>query len=377
MTIGAYRERIPLQLQGLAPAPSQVWGSVRLVPLLRARVREDLRVDPRAYDAFGVVSLGGRPARLHYMAFIPHGLVFHWSEDGTPAAAMGTWMGSAEGRVFGKNSPVRALDRMARREGARALRLLPLHTAMEGFLALGFAGPDVVWRDYAREVLREGLSPRSEAVVGGAAILDLSDALRVFEIHEDQCGVLLFIGDALASAMVVPHPADYRLLHRSLLQDFYGELLWQYGLLYREAPQWKVTLNGEIDSFAGLSEALARASRDWAAFDVDSAGGLVGREVHAERVYTAGPFTLHRFLTGLVPGQENHLGERIADPSGELMYMRSYRLSEAQVKRGYLLSQLAAVDWSLSALAEKLGCTVDELKRRVENAGFSGMFAKG
>jgi hypothetical protein len=54
----------------------------------------------------------------------------------------------------------------------------------------------------------------------------------VFEICDRQVGVLLFVAESLASAFVVPTPEDYRQLHTSLLEDFYGELLYQYSLLY-------------------------------------------------------------------------------------------------------------------------------------------------
>jgi hypothetical protein len=58
--------------------------------------------------------------------------------------------------------------------------------------------------------------------------------LRVFEIHEGQCGVLVFVADHLASAFVVPHPEDYRLLHRTLIEDFYGELIFQSSHLHQD-----------------------------------------------------------------------------------------------------------------------------------------------
>ncbi|MFF8376398.1 hypothetical protein ACF07V_09750 [Streptomyces sp. NPDC015661] len=34
----------------------------------------------------------------------------------------------------------------------------------------------------------------------------LGEALRVFELHPGQCGLLLYVTDALAAAFVVPHP---------------------------------------------------------------------------------------------------------------------------------------------------------------------------
>ena len=49
-----------LTLRGLELAPPQVWGGIRLVPLLREHVREDLRLAKRSYDEDAmVVSLEG------------------------------------------------------------------------------------------------------------------------------------------------------------------------------------------------------------------------------------------------------------------------------------------------------------------------------
>lgn len=41
---------IDISLQGLEIAPSQVWGSIGIVPLLRHKVRGDLRLFRRSYD---------------------------------------------------------------------------------------------------------------------------------------------------------------------------------------------------------------------------------------------------------------------------------------------------------------------------------------
>ncbi|WP_233587324.1 hypothetical protein [Corallococcus sp. CA049B] len=49
-----------LPLTGLRLAPSQVWGSIRLVPVLRDDIPGDLRITRRSYDEdVSVVSLQG------------------------------------------------------------------------------------------------------------------------------------------------------------------------------------------------------------------------------------------------------------------------------------------------------------------------------
>lgn len=219
-----------LDLHGLDLAPAQVWGNVRLVPLLRRDVRGDLRLARRRYDErFTVVSLDGEllAPGVKYASFVPHGLVASWSSDGSPVASMGAALGKArDGKTLGRC--VRVLHRMARRESDHTLRFLPLHLAMDGFLALCFGGPDVTWPEYSRRAISHGLDPRVEDSFSGAALPGFADALRVFEIHERQVGVLVFVADALASAFVVPCPEDYRALHASLIEDFYGELLYRY-----------------------------------------------------------------------------------------------------------------------------------------------------
>ena len=40
-----------ISLKGLEIAPSQVWGAVRLVPLLRKQPRKDLRLFKQNYDS--------------------------------------------------------------------------------------------------------------------------------------------------------------------------------------------------------------------------------------------------------------------------------------------------------------------------------------
>src|SRR5690606_20382029 len=109
--------------------------------------------------------------------------------------------------------PVRMTRRLARRPRGDRLRFLPLHLAVEGYLALHFGGPEIAWEEWSRRAVARGLSPRCEETYTGRQVRSLEDALRHFEIHPGQCGVMVYVADTLASAFVLPHPDDYRALH--------------------------------------------------------------------------------------------------------------------------------------------------------------------
>jgi len=260
---------------------------------------------------------------------------------------------------------------MVKREEGNRLRMLPLHVAMEGFLALCFDGPDVAWSEYSKQAISTGLSPRWERVAPGYLVPGLADALRVFEIHDRQVGVLVFVADALASAFVVSHPEDYRALHRSILEDFFGELMIHYGLL---PPTGHLsTLGMDAARVRDASDLIAEVERmraEWASFHGFMAEGLLGRPLSSKQVYQAGPFALQRFMTDLRPSEENHVGEAIVRDDGELEYLKTYRLSAAQTRRAFLLLQLAKHHWNLDATAAGMATTRDDLVKRLSAAGF-------
>jgi hypothetical protein len=298
--------------------------------------------------------------------------VLSCTDDGSPVAAYGGYLGQRDGkRIRVGPISVRLLSRMARREEDRRLRFLPLHLSMEGFLSLFFSGPAVAWREYSRRFRAGGFRWRWETAVPGPALPDLADALRVFEIHEQQVGVLVFVAEALAWAFVVPTPEDYRGLHTTLLQDFYGELLYQYGSLYKTVSPIEITLHAEsIENLTALREALNGIRADWAAFQSLMADNLLSRTLTVRGIYSAGPFTLQRFMTDLHPAEENHIGEAIIRDNGDIEYLKTYRLSAAQTRRAYLLSRLAAHQWDIEATAADQSCSYDELVHRLERAGF-------
>ncbi|MCX2179461.1 hypothetical protein KV205_02795 [Streptomyces sp. SKN60] len=359
-----------IDLSGLDVRPAQVWGGVRLVPLVRDEPVTGLRLHREVYDAHpydDTVEVGDGTA---YTSYIPHGFVADWSGTGGESAAYGTGLGEERPVAV----PVRRLARG--RRGESRLRFLPLHLALEGYLALHFGGPSVVWDEWSRDAVRRGLSPRAEAAYAGWQVPGLAEALRVFEIHPGQCGVLLYVADALAAAFVVPHPDDYRLLHPTLVEDLFGELVHQYAHYGAAVPEFRASVeSGAIHSLADLRRAARAQERVWAeAHDGLMARDLLTTSYAFERVRTMGGFRLHRFLPPFLrSGQEQHIGELICDHRGRTLYLKTFRLSDAQIRRGYLLRRLADCDWHLERTAEALGTSYAELVARIRRAGFGGL----
>ncbi|XVS66487.1 ARPP-2 domain-containing protein [Actinosynnema sp. CA-299493] len=362
---------VELDLTGLTTRAAQVWGGVRLVPLTRDEPITGLRLHARVHgDEQGVVEVD---RRTHYVSYIPHGFVATWSDDDTPVAAYGTQLTRrATDEPHGMR--LRFHRRMARRVERNRLRFLPLHVAVEGYLALHFGGPEVVWGEWSQRAIRRGLSPRVEEAYAGAQVEGLADAVKHFEIHPGQCGVLVYVADALAAAFVVPHPDDYRALHPTLLQDLYGELVHRYATLATPAPRFDVRLPDDVASLADLRAAAVREQAEWARFhDLTMVDGLLGETCAVSRVYRMGDYALSRFLPAFRLDEENHIGELITDRNGRTAYLKTFRLSEAQVRRGHLLTNLAAHHWHLATTADALGTTEPQLGLRLRAAGFGAL----
>ncbi|MFC9977644.1 hypothetical protein ACFVH6_42760 [Spirillospora sp. NPDC127200] len=370
------------RLTGLETRPAQTWGPVRLVPLVRAAPVPGLRLHRRLYDEPHLVDVGDGSL---YTSYIPHAFVATWEDDEDPAASYGARLvgrpaDRAADRAVRKDlkgvrppgMPIPTTRRVARRLATDRLRFLPLHVALEGYLALHFGGPVIAWSEWSERAVRNGLSPRCEEAYLGLEVRGLDDALRVFEIHPGQCGVLVYVADALATAFVVPHPEDYRALHRTLLEDQYGELIYQYGQMGLPAGD----LAGRVDqarvrSLADLRAEAARVREEWAAFHDDvMAARLFDEEGTVREVQYLNGFVLSRFLPSFRLRREGHIGEAITDDEGNVAYLKSFRLSDGQTRRGHLLSSLAAHDWSMKPTAGALGTDEATLALRLERSGF-------
>ncbi|WUI03813.1 hypothetical protein OHR68_19060 [Spirillospora sp. NBC_00431] len=356
---------------GLETRPAQVWGSVRLVPLVRDEPVPYLRMHRRIYqEPVSVVESGDGRA---YVSFVPHAFVATWSEDDqTPAAAYGTRLLERDTEEAPPRVAVRVTRRMARKAGRDRLRFLPLHMAVEGYLALHFGGPEIAWEEWSRRAVAHGLSPRCEETYLGLDVHGLEDALRIFEIHPGQCGVLVYVADTLASAFAVPHPDDYRALHPTLVEDLFGELIYMHGLLGMPAGDLSAPIDDtEVRSLEDLRLAAELRQAEWAEFhDEVMAGQLFDQDGSRQVVQRLRGFELARFLPSFALRRENHIGETITGADGRIAYLKTFRLSEAQVRRGYLLKRLAEHDWRLGATAAALGADRAGLALRLERSGF-------
>lgn len=360
-----------LRLQGLEVAPPQVCGAFRLVPLLRTRPCGDVRLQVHGLDRDGEDPDG--------WSFVPHGLIVDWS-DGDSVATMG---GQVRRRGEGGSAWTGARHKRgaSRREGRTTLRFLPLQMALDGLLALHFGRPRIAWKELSTDAFGgSGLAERYETSVVGRSIAGFEDAVRTFEVHERQVGVLVFVADALASVFVVPAAADYRRLHRTLLDRFYGQLVSQYALLYPTPPSDLLPELANARDLAGLRTALTGVREQWdrATRELLLADLMApDRSLRTERVLEAGPLLLERFVTDLDPARENHIGERLVRGDGEILYLETYRLSAAQTRRAHLLAQLAANAWHLAETARSLRTTEPDLVARIEKAGFGALLRKG
>lgn len=361
-----------LRLDGLTALPGQVWGAVRLVPLVRERPFDSLlRLHPQIYEIAPAAVRLNRPT-VH-QSYIPHGIVAQWSEGDPYVKTVGTRLTDprrpAAAEVRGKP---RAERRTVRRPSGNRLRFLPLHLSMEGYLSLHFGGPSMAWDEWSRLGLDEGPPPQVETAYPGKAVTGLGDALRVFEIHPEQCGMLIFVADALAGAFAVPHPEDYRLLHPTLVEDLYGELIWQYALFHGDVPDFGVRLReDEVHTVADLRAAVTAAVEEWGRFQLGTmAEGLLGADYRFDEVYAMGPYRLWRFQPRFEPRRETHIGEAITDEEGRLAYLHTFRLSEKQIRRGRLFDELADHDGRLEETAAAMGIDVTRLIARIDRAGF-------
>lgn len=352
----------PFALTGLRIAPAQVWGAFRLVPLVRVAPCEDVRLALEALAGPVQVATSRRSA---FWTFVPHALRLQW---GTLVGAQVRRGEATDREVWRSVADVRRL----RQRSADELHFLPLALALEGLLAVGFAPPTMQWPELSDCFVRHGLVQRSESAWRGAALPGFADALRTFELHRGQVGMAVFVADEFASLFVVPHPDDYRALHRTLLTDLYGELLLMYAADGGQLGRVEATgYFGAGRDLAELRQALALMRDDWAEFTQRTMfGDWLARELQAEVVYRPGPLRLERFVTDLDPARVNHVGERLVRDDGELLYAKTYRLSALQTRRAHLLATLSAHGWHLGRAAQALHTDVPGLVARIEAQGF-------
>ncbi|GAB2505117.1 ARPP-2 domain-containing protein [Nocardiopsis aegyptia] len=365
--------RPDLDLDGLTAGPDARWGGVRLVPLLRDAPVPGLRL--HGYVDGEGRSVTARPHGSRAVTYVPHSYTAPWAGDG--GSAYGTQLVPAEPDGDGPRREAVGLRRPGRGRPGRA-GFPPLHQAVEGYLCLRFGEPTFTWTAWDRSTVRQGSGPGSAAFVPGGDVGGLAEALRVFEIHRDQCGVAVYVADTLASVHVYPHPEDYRALHHGLLLDLFAETLYTYGLMYPDAPVHYDPI--DPDSVHGVNDlrravAASRASTSRVHAGLLS-GALTGdREFRSVQEWQG--FTVRRFFPSFSRQGENHVGEIVTDPAGRTALLQTFRLSPAQVRRGHLLRTLEENEWSVREAATDLHTSEPDLLARLRRAGLGALLAPG
>ncbi|PIQ29162.1 hypothetical protein COW36_17775 [bacterium (Candidatus Blackallbacteria) CG17_big_fil_post_rev_8_21_14_2_50_48_46] len=358
-------------LSGISCAPGQIWNGIRLVPLLREKPIEDLRLFRERNSAdLSVVEVDDD---LNYFSYIPHSYVLHWRPDGVPDCVSGTQIRkkNQDGKRW-KHAPVAQFERMAKKRGTRQLRFLPQHLGIESYLHQFFNVPKIDWRDtYSRSAISKGLLPRSTWMLSGWGIDGFRDALRLFERYPQQIGMMLFVGDLLAAIQVCPSAQDYQALHSSFLEDLYGEIFWYYSRFPGKLPELQAEGDSQAQSFEDLRVELQSLRGEISAFQTWMANGLLETPIRSQEVQGVGPYHLHRFISELSPpfGDQTHLGEFICDSQGRLAYLKTCRLSRQQSEQAWLLEQLDAQLWHLEKTAKALNISHDQLVLKMEKLG--------
>lgn len=367
-----------ITMQGLTARAAQCWRSVRLVPLVRTKAVPHLRIGRVAMkDELTITRLSAHTAQpdreLAFVSVVPHAFVVGWGEDAEAEVNQGVaFVRERDGHRFHSGGCQIAVKlRMARRASDKSLRFVPQQLAVEGLLSLFFAGPEVATRDWSERLLRRGLDPRVERAISGRSMEHLADALRVFEILDEQCGMLLFFKDVLFGSFVAPTAEDYRAVHDSLVLDLFPAELLEYAAY--DAPVFKTSVDPQgVRTIADLRSALAAQERAWAEWYEHMASGLI-RDAMVRSVYSMDGYRLERFVTTLARKGEHHAGERIVARDGTLAYLKSYRVGVQQARRAYLLKQLGTQSWDLARAAADSRMTEGQFVDELTRAGFAWM----
>ena len=364
---------LPFDVSDLEFAPSQVWGSVRLVPLIRKSPIENIRLSARSYNA-RLTAVGSQKGT--YLSYIPHGLVVDWNH-GSPIASYGTHLSEKKKAqdLHDTTFIINSKNRLVQKESKNRLRILPLHMTLDALLLLFAKQPSIAWEEFADQYVG-GQNPWvCTSSLSGWGFPYLYGALEHFEIHRNQTGVLIFIGDAFASAFVVSHPEDYRTLHRTIIEDVYCKTLRHYG--YNHVPCFSFSLKGEeIHSLEQLEKAVHKEYVRWQEFRADMAYALFDRPLFVEDCYKKKEFTLQRFITSpqddeinpykalsnLHPSDEYHIGECIRRKDGKIAYLKTYRLNRKQCTRIKIISLLESTQWNLEAAAQSRNISKERLQ---------------
>jgi len=353
-----------LNLDGVSFGPSQVWKNVRLVPLIREKCTSDLRLTKIDYDQeYSQVYLNDQTS---YESYIPFGLIASWGTENEVRFNQQALVNSKK-----KKSAFDHHFRLVGKVDKNKVRILPFHMAMEAFLSTAFKRPEVRKKEFTNEFNRFGLQYRSEFGWKSEWLEYVNASLGVFEILENQCGMMIFISDSLASCFLLPNHSDYRYLHYTLLMDCYSELMWHYSCADYDVQKLSFSMDEDrVRDVKTLRKEFDLAMSELESLDKKLASGLLDRDLFIQKIYKLGKNELSRFRTDFFEGRdEDHIGEIISDSSGVVQYLKTYRLGIDQLKRGKFLQRLEEKDWDISSAARADGLQRGQWLRAFVKAG--------
>ena len=351
-------------------ASPQLLGAITLVPVIKNTLNSSLRVKREMLDnPHQQVQLDEHSA---YRSYIPHGFVFDY--------------GSTEKKHSEKKlekEPLRLVQRITgKKKKAKKIRVLPFHMAMEGFLSIAFSPPKTAHAELSDFARKHGLGFRCEWSCDSSQIPGLHRAMQIFEIHEKQVGMLLFVNNSLSSSFIVSHPDDYRKLHFTLLQDSYSELIAHYSELPAAELDYSISISDhsaavkKITSIDALERSYREACRLRDQYVRDLTKSLFNKPIRQKPLFKlsgASLFSFHNDLKNCLGSDEAHIGEALIE-KGKIQYLKSYRLSSKQLEKGAFLQILEESNWSPQAVRWKLNLDKNAWQRKIQKLGLSYLF---
>jgi len=355
-----------------APLAVQRLGALRVVALGRpGGDRHDLQRYPvsQLVDPDADASPRDDARVTHY---VPHGLWVDRCDDGRARCVYGTQLvASRAGGRQGRAARVVTADLpLGYLPGDRGWAFAPERPCLEGQILHHAGAPAEHWG----KVLDDPAVRRSSQGVGAGRVVD--DAGRVLERVAGQCGVLVYAGDVLLLALVLPNAADWAAVHRAVVGGLLGSALRRYGVA--RAGSEVEAFRAELPGTAVRTAGQLRAALDWARASArgsapDLGEGLETGPLVVSPVRSADQFQLVRVRSDLGRSGVQHLGEVVLDRAGQAALVWVQWLSASQTDRAYLAGQLGAAGYSAARLAGSLGRTPESVARWVARSGYAGL----
>jgi hypothetical protein len=347
-------------LSSLSAAPVQYFGEISIVPLLRKDPPQDLRLFRR----------GVAPTADNSYALFPHGMIFSSKDNQDAQVIFGTQIlkwNAIEEQLRYSNLKTRSGEN----QSSRRLRFLPLDLSTEGFVEHYYGATPSAWEDYATLLVSKKTVPTQEWAQVRESNPDIDECLRSFEMHAEQTGLLVFIQNELALAMVLPNHEDYQAVHPSILEDLCRGMFGFYGKFPTKIIAPTLPNDKQINDLETLRASVKRLKAQWSTSHSSFVGGALELPLNFSSTLTVGPFRYKRFGSQLLQTRENILGESIHRDSGRLEFLITYKLTRSETRRTYVVECFSRANWEPRAAAASMGISLEEFYDRMRHSGLA------